>query len=167
MIIHCTKKLSCKLPAVANEPLNETSPLGSWHANLYVIDRHNVLLFVHDDTRYTIFIPGLRKQHYAELGRWFKEAFTASLAYMGMPDSQVHQAELALGVVEFDSCTDRSVLGSMNQMRFMLDGRIEEVSDVMLLNPLSVTRWLCHYPVTHGKTTRMADEAMMERVAAL
>jgi hypothetical protein len=167
MVIHCTKKLAGKLPVVSAEPRGEKSPLGSWHANLYTIDRRNCVLFCHDETRYTLFLPGLRKPHFAELGRWFKEAFTASLAYMGMADSQVRRAELALGRIEFDTRTDRSVLGSLNQMHFMLYGRVNEVDDVMLLNPLSVTRWLCHYPVSRGKTVWMADEAMMERVKAL
>ena len=152
---------------VSGEPLMETSPLGGWHANLYIIDRHNVLLFCHDDTRYTVFLPGLRKAQFAELGRWFREAFTASLTYMGMADNQVRRAELALGPVVFDTDTDRSVLGSLNQMHFMLDARLEEVEDVMLLNPLSVTRWLCHYPVTRGRESWMADQAMMARVEAL
>ncbi len=68
---------------------------------------------------------------------------------------------------EFIFNPNRSVLGSLNQMRFLLDGRVTEVEDVMLLNPLSVTRWLCHYPVSHGKTFWMADEAMQKRVLAL
>ena len=169
MIIHCTKKLAAKLPGVSSEVLAETSPLGSWHAHLYVIDRRNCLLFCHDETRYTVFLPGLRKPELAELGRWFKEAFTASLSYMGLPDNQVCRAELVLGAVQFDTNTDRSVQGSLNQMRFMLDARLEEVSDVMLLNPLSVTRWLCHYPVSvrGGKEFWMADDAMMDLVAVL
>jgi len=39
----------------------------------------------------------------------------------------------------------------------------------MLLNPLSVNRWLCHYPVNiKGENGfRVADETMMERVNAL
>ena len=86
---------------------------------------------------------------------------------MGMADSQVRRAELALGHIEFDTRTNRSVLGSLNQMRFLLDGRVHEVEDVMLLNPLSVTRWLCHYPVGRGKVFWMADEAMQKRVIAL
>jgi hypothetical protein len=170
MIIHCTQKLAAKLPVKPGGPLAETSPLGSWHAHLYVIDRHNVVLFCHDDTRYTVFLPGLRKDDFAELGRWFREAFTASLVYMGVPDNQVRRAELALGAVQFDTSTDRSVLGSLNQMKFMLKARVSTVENVMLLNPLSVTRWLCHYPVVSvhgGKQTWMADQAMMERVAAL
>ncbi|NOZ09996.1 MAG: hypothetical protein GXP09_02950 [Gammaproteobacteria bacterium] len=169
MIIHCTQKLAKKLPDVSTTAHTETSPLGSWHANLYTIDRRNCVLFCHDTTRYTIFIPGLRKAQFVELGRWLKEAFTASLAYMGMEDSQVSRAELALGAVQYDTKTNRSVLGSLNQMKFMLDARVAKVEDVMLLNPLSVTRWLCHYPVNiKGKSGFwMADDAMMERVEVL
>ncbi len=167
MIIHCTKKLAAKLPHVSADQLTENSPLGSWHANLYTIDRRNCLLFCHDETRYTLFLPGLRKQDFAELDRWFKELFMASLAYLGMADNHVRRAELALGKINFDTCTDRSVLGSLNQMHFMLGGRVNEVENVMLLNPLSVNRWLCDYPVRRGKEIWMADEAMLERVMAL
>jgi len=45
---------------------------------------------------------------------------------MGMADSQVQHAELALGRIEFDARTDRSVLGSLNQMRFLLDVRVNK-----------------------------------------
>ncbi len=148
MVIHCTRKLANKLPDVSSVSVEEDSLLGSWHANLYVIDRRNVLLFCHDNTRYKLFLPGMRKLHFLDLGRWFRELFTASLAYMGVADDRVKRAELVLGPVRFDSTTDRSVLGSLNQMKFMLDARVSEVDDVMLLNPLSVNRWLCHYPVT-------------------
>ena len=49
-----------------------------------------------------------------------------------MSDAQVHRAELALEPVIFDTQTDRSVLGSLNQMKFMLDARVHEVEDVIL-----------------------------------
>jgi hypothetical protein len=39
---HCTQKLAAKLPEVSATPLAETSPLGSWHANLYTYDRRRV-----------------------------------------------------------------------------------------------------------------------------
>lgn len=169
MILHCTKKLAAKLPGVSGERLTESSPLGSWHAQVYTIDRHHCLLFCHDDTRYTVFLPGLRKPEFAELGRWFREAYTASLGYIGVPDVQIRKVELALGPVVFDTVTDHSVLGTLNQMSYMLDGRVSEVAIVMLLNPLSVTRWLCEYPVRMrgGRDVWMADEAMVKRVMAL
>jgi len=55
MIIHCTHKLAAKLPGVSSAQLGEASPLGSWHANLYVIDRHNCVMFCHDQTRHVLY----------------------------------------------------------------------------------------------------------------
>ena len=49
--------------------LDETGPLGSWHANVYAIDRRQCLLLCHDATRYCLFLPGLRAPQLRELGR--------------------------------------------------------------------------------------------------
>ncbi|OBS08173.1 hypothetical protein Thpro_022423 [Acidihalobacter prosperus] len=155
------------LPATSREPQAETSPLGSWHAHLYRIDRRHVVMFCHDETRYTLYLPGVRKAEFGELGHWFKEIFTASLAYMDMPESQVLRAELALGPVTFDTCTNRSVLASLKRMRYRLDAHVLEVADVMLLDPISVNRGLCRYAPRRGKSIRVADEAMRECVAGL
>lgn len=167
MLIHCTQRLAAMLPTVSREPQVEVSPLGSWHANLYRIDRRHVVMFCHDETRYTLYLPGVRKPEFNDLGHWFKEVFTSSLAYMGVPENQVLRAEVALGPVRFDLCTDRSVLGSLKQMRYLLDARVLEVSDVMLLDPMAVNRGLGRYAPSRGKAFRMTDEAMMARVAAL
>lgn len=68
MLIHCTLKLSRKLPAVAPEPLPIDSPLGSWTANLLVIDRRQCVLACHDQARFPLFLPGLRKEEFQQLG---------------------------------------------------------------------------------------------------
>jgi len=169
MILHCTKKLAAKLPGVSARAEAETSPLGSWHAHIYIIDRHNCLLFCHDETRYTLFLPGLRKPHFTELGRWFRELFTASLAYMEVPDVQIRKAELALGPVVYDSITDRSVVGTLTQMSYMLDARVCDVANVMQLDPLSVSRWLCHTPVRvrDNRNFWWPDREMAKRIMAL
>ncbi|WP_422398451.1 DUF6933 domain-containing protein [Teredinibacter turnerae] len=64
--IHSTKKLLAKLPLdgsgmVTNTRVNANalaigdSPLGSWHANLLNLQRHNCILFVYDATRFPVF----------------------------------------------------------------------------------------------------------------
>ena len=63
MIIHCSKKLSAKLENVSPTPLEEISLLGGWHAHLFTIDRRQCVMFCHDATRCTLFLPGLRKEH--------------------------------------------------------------------------------------------------------
>jgi len=75
MIIHYMKKLAGKLPEVSSEPLDEASPLGSWHANIYTIDHRNCILFCHDQTRFVLFMAGLKKEHFANLNALFQDMY--------------------------------------------------------------------------------------------
>ncbi len=94
-------------------PLEETSPLGSWHGHLFTLDRRQCMMFCHDATRYVLFLSGLRKADFAELGSaWFRPLYLATLAMSGCPDTQIKKLELALGPMRFDTATDRSVQGS-------------------------------------------------------
>jgi hypothetical protein len=80
VIIHCTKKLAAKLVDVSATPLIETSPLGSWHAHLLTYDRRQFVMFCHDASRYILFLPGLVKSQFADLGRLHKDLLIASLS---------------------------------------------------------------------------------------
>jgi hypothetical protein len=168
VILHCTKMLAAKLPNVSQEPLEETSPLGSWHGHLVRFDRRQCVMFMHDDTRYILFLPGLRKEHFAVLGvRWFRQIYTATLAVLGCPDQQIRKVELALGPVRYDTATDRSVQGSMRVAKQDLEVWVSRVSNVMELDPLAAAAWLNKRPARmHGKLVWPVD-AMCARVEAL
>ena len=147
MILHCTKKLAPKLLAIQNEPQQETSPMGSWHANLYTYDRRQCVLFTHDETRYSIFIPGLVISQFKHFEECFKSMFLASLSIMGVPDNQLTRVELAMGKMILDTNTDRSVLGSMTNLKQMIQARVNDVPNVMDLNILEVNHWLTEIPM--------------------
>ena len=153
MVIHCTKKLAHKLPEVSAATVKEDSPLGSWHAHLYSIDRRQCVMFCHDLSRYVLFLAGLRKEHFAVLGsKWFRELYTASLEVLGCADKQIRKAELCLGPVRFDTATDRSVQGSMRIAHQDLEAQIMRVPNVMNLDPLEVSARLNHRPArVYGK----------------
>ena len=72
--VHATKKLLAKLPLDAEGFLpskydlpasgtdtlhSEDSWLSGWHATTFQMQRRNCLLFVHDKTRFSVFIPML------------------------------------------------------------------------------------------------------------
>ena len=168
MILHCSKKLAAKLDPVSPTRLAETSPLGSWHGHLTVIDRRQCVMFCHDATRFVLFMPGWRKAQFAELGsKWFRILYIGALAVAGCTDSQIKKVELALGPLRFDTATDRSVQGSMRVAQQDLIALINRVPDVMDLDPLVVSRHLNDRPATvHGKWAR-PDSAMREAVARL
>jgi hypothetical protein len=168
VIIHATRKLAARLPDVSPDALQEDSPLGSWHADRLIIDRRQCVFFCHDETRAALFVPGLRKELFADLGaRSFRPLFSATLAAMGCPPHQVSQAELALGPIRFDTATDRSVLSSMRIVRQDLEGHLARVPNVLMLDPLAVALDLCDRPTSvRGKWIR-PDRLLLELVAMI
>ncbi len=168
MILHCSQKLAAKLTDVSPVPLEETSPLGSWHGHLFTLDRRQCVMFCHDATRYVLFLPGLRKEHFAELGgKWFRPLYLATLAMSGCPDTQIKKLELALGPMRFDTATDRSVQGSLRVAKQDLEAWLYRVPNVMDLDPLAMSCHLNERPATvYGKCV-WPEKAMLEAVALI
>jgi len=168
MILHCSQKLAAELPDVSAAPLGEDSPLGSWHGHLFYLDRRQCVMFMHDATRYVLFLPGLRKAQFAVLGeRWFRPLYLATLALLGCPEGQIMQVELALGPVRFDTATDRSVMGSLRIARQDMEAWLYRVPNVMDMDPLIVSRDLNERPTSVYGKYLWPKQAMCERVAAL
>jgi hypothetical protein len=167
VILHCSKKLAAKLPGVSPTPLEETSPLGSWHGHLMLFDRRQCVMFMHDATRFALFLPGLRKAQFADLGQWFRSIYLATLAAFGCPDTQIKKVGLAIGSVRFDAATDRSVQGSMRIAKQDLEARVYDVPNVLDLDPVEVSCGLSHRPATIRGHWIWPDRAMLSMVEAL
>ena len=149
MIIHCTKKLATKLSAVSAEPLTENNPLGSWHANLYTIDRRNCVMFCHDQTRFVLFMAGLKKDDFLNLDYWFQDLFANTLLKLDYDSDLIEKALALLTPSQFDTHCDRSVQGSMRTVRMTeLEIALSKVADVADLPLYSTSTWLNDRPVT-------------------
>lgn len=151
MVIHTTKKLAERLPMVSTGPLQEISPLGGWHANRYTIDRRQCVMFCHDQTRYVLFMAGLRKPLFEQLGRVHRDLFLATLEHEGVPREQVKAASLLLGAAVFDRATDPSVLGSLRIAKQDLDAWVYRVPNVLNLDPVAMSARLNDRPATVRK----------------
>jgi len=67
MIIHCSKKLAAKLADVSPTPRKPV--LSAVGMRIYSPSTGGkCVMFCHDASRYTLFLPGLCKEHFAELG---------------------------------------------------------------------------------------------------
>ena len=168
MIIHCSHKLAAKLSEVSPTTLEETSPLGSWHAHLFTIDRRQCVMFCHDATRFTLFLPGLREEHFAELGsKWFSQLLTATLEASGCVPAQIRKVEFSLGPIRFDTATDRSVQGSLRVAKLDLEAWVMSLPNVMDVDPIAISCKLNHRPTRiYGKFI-WPDLAMLEAVAQI
>lgn len=165
MIIHCTQKMASKLSEVSAEPLSETSLLGSWHALLYTVDRRQCIMFCHDASRYILFLPGLVKADFGNLGRLHRELFLTTLAKQSVAELQLKKIALALGPMRYDRATDRSVLGSMNVARSDLSFTLEFEEKV--LDPVAIALWFNERPAMAGKVLIWPYKAMLELVNSL
>jgi hypothetical protein len=167
MLLHCTQKLAARLPEVSATPLAEPSPLGGWHGNLYQIDRRQCVLFCHDETRYMLFLPGLKKSHFESLGRLHRDLFLLSLAAHDISDAKIMRAGLALGPAAFDGATDRSVLGSMNIAMGDLGAWLERFPNLLEIDPAAAALRLNHRPVTARGFWHWPDKEMLARIERL
>ncbi len=68
MILRCSHKLAAKFSNVSPNPLQETSPLGSWHGHLYTLDRRQCVMFCRDASRFVLFL--LDKFLFGSLPAW-------------------------------------------------------------------------------------------------
>ena len=167
MIFHCTKALAAKIPSVSQTPLTDANPLGSWHAHLHIIDRRQCVMFCHDTTRFILFESGLKKEQFHNLGQLHKQLYLAALISLGVSGVSLKKVELAMGPAQFDTVTDRSVLGTMNQSRSDFDYFIADYNNILEVDAIIAAKWFNHRPLTARGKWLWADKAMLELVGTL
>ena len=133
MLIHCTQKLLAEIP----ERLIDPSASGeSWHANLLRFDRRKCVLFTHDLTLYSVFVPGLKKPDFEHLDAVFGERLFKALLWDEFSQTQIERMLEACRIVRFTRSSNRSVLGSMNDMRFQIGWMVEDDGGLENLDPV-------------------------------
>jgi len=159
--LHATKKLLAKLPVNKEGylPIDKVSsssssalsenPLSGWHANLITLQRRHCILMVHDTTRFPLFITCLTKPDFANLNRHFEDAFMNTLLKLEANQQQLDTAISYLNELCVDSVCDRSVQGTINQMK----GDIEHMLwfdsvDIADLSGYRTAVWLSDRPCT-------------------
>jgi len=118
MLIRCTQKLLAEIPAglVDAEATGE-----SWHANLFLIERRKCVLLTHDATLYSVFVPGLKKPEFARLDDVFGQRLFTTMRWDEFSQEQIERMLDACRVIRYTRTNNRSVLGSMNDLRFQIE----------------------------------------------
>ena len=143
LLIHCTQKLLAEIP----DRLIDPSASGeSWHANVLQFDRRKCVLFTHDTTLYSIFVPGLKKPEFARLDDVFGQRLFKALLWDEFPQAQVERMLEACRVTRFTRSSNRSVLGSMNDMRFRIGWYVEDHGGLADVDLGQLHHWLNRTP---------------------
>jgi hypothetical protein len=159
--IHSTKKLHAKLPLNAegllvDKQLSEPSalamnhnPLSGWHANLIILQRLNCVLLVHDATRFPLFLKSQVKADFVNFNWHFQDALMNTLLKLDANQEQLDTAASLLAPCQFDTECNRSVQGTMNQMK----GDIEHMlwydnANIEDISAYKTGVWLADRPCT-------------------
>jgi hypothetical protein len=92
--------------------------LGQWHANLIYVDRRKTLLFVNDRTLFNFIIPDVTRVQIRQLPDQFRLMLSCVLADEAVPDDVRERILAEYEQIGFAKSSDRSVLGSSNDIAF-------------------------------------------------
>jgi hypothetical protein len=143
-LIHCTQKLLAEIP---NRLIDPSISGESWHANLLPIDRRKCVLFSHDATLYSVFVPGLRKPEFEHLDEIFGQCLFKALMWDGFPQTLIEQMLEACRAIRFTRSNNRSVLGSMNDIRFHIGVNVEHDGGLTNIDLADLHHRLNHIPM--------------------
>ena len=165
-LIRCTKKLLAEMEAhvsSSSEPAN-AARLGNWYAHLLRIDRKKCVLFTSERTLLTFLAVGLSRDAIRDHVTLFQAGLRQLLEGEGFAPGDVDSVldeyqELALAAT-----TDRSVLGSLNDLGRMAAAYIQHDGGLRVSDPGTVNRRLNQTPMSRLQmaspleTTRRALE---------
>ena len=92
--------------------MTPTNRLGNWYGNLFQVGPRKLVLCVSEST----LLPVLLRGRTAEFPRTFTDELGKVLAGIGVPAAVVAEETAASEIAHFAKTSDRSVLGSMNDI---------------------------------------------------
>lgn len=92
-----------------------TDPLFSWHVNILQLKRKHII-FVNDSSRLCLIVNGIRSSQLNKLQEKFITELKEYLLNEGVQRNLVNQYLFEAGEVSISKTSDRSVLGTMNEM---------------------------------------------------
>jgi len=146
-LIQCTKKLLNELPINIENAQDKQTLLGNWHANLLLIERRKCVLFTNDTTLYSLFIPRLVKPDFQKLASIFISNLVANFTYEGLDkyvDAILEEYQYNLS---FRKSSNRSVLGSMNDIVNMISAYLYQHGGLENVNCLKLNQELNRIPL--------------------
>lgn len=123
LLIRCTHKLLAEIPARLADPAASGE---GWHANLLRIERRKCVLFTHDATLYSVFVPGLKQPDFGHLDEVFGQRLFKAMRWDEFSQTQIERMLDACRTIRFARSNNRSVLGSMNELRFHIEVDVED-----------------------------------------
>lgn len=147
--IQCTKKLLDEL-TISKEKTAVISKkpvlLGNWHANLLYVERRKCVLFTHDATLFSFFVAKLIKSDFQNLTAVFLQYLGEALIDADFEKYIPQIMQEYQDNLQITTSSNRRVLGSMNDMVYIIRFSIERDGGLERINPIELSRILNTIP---------------------
>ena len=160
-LIKCTQKLLAEIPSNLVDP---SASGDSWHANLLRIERRKCVLFTHDATLYSVFVPGLKKPNFEGVDEVFSQRLFKVLLWDEFSQTQIEQMLDSCRRIRFTRSNNRSVLGSMNDLRFQVEVNVAHDGGLSNLDMMDLHHRLNRVPLS-AVGYRYAVDGLVEHLS--
>jgi len=147
-ILRCTKKLLTELKTKSSEGTISSDEIGCWHANLLRVDRRKCILFTHDATLFSFFVPGLKKPHFQNIREVFGQNLFKNLLRENFPQNQIEIVLDEHREIIIAKTNNRSVLGSMTDLAFQLKYQIAAMGGLVNVDLAELNHELNRIPMS-------------------
>jgi len=147
MNLGCTQKLLKELgkkPATSSE---NKSWINNWHAYLIIVDRRKCFLLTNNETLFSVFIPGLKKNEFKVIEEVIRQALFKCLINEGLDQASIEQVLDNMKEIIFCKSSSRSVLGSMNDLVNQIDCRVYMSNGLLNTDIVELNRELNRIPL--------------------
>lgn len=112
--IYTSRKLQSFVPEalIQNESPAKINPLGKWNATVFFVSRKKCLLITNSITRYSVFIPGIRKSDFKNISEIFSKALIEQLERDNMPIRELNMRELIGETSLHKTDNHRAIIGT-------------------------------------------------------
>lgn len=116
----CTKKIIdlLKIEPETYIPENDTSVLGSWYANLFLVERKKCLIFVNSRTLFSFVVINQTKKDIEQISNMFRRNLLKRLHAESISPDIIARIMKDHEKITICKTSDRRILGSMNELIF-------------------------------------------------
>jgi len=144
-LIRCTQKLLARIQFESEGDITAT-PSSCWHANLVRVDYHDCVLITHNYTLFSLFVPGVSNADLKYFPDLFGQALFKAMRHSEFTQPQIEHMLEQGRELRFAKTDSRSVLGSMNDMKQMLDYTVYQHGKLAHVGMGDIYRILNHTP---------------------
>jgi len=116
----CTKKIIdlLNITPAPYIPDEDTSILGPWYANLFLVERKKCLIFVNSKTLFSFVTVNQAKKDIKQIGDIFRLNVSARLQAESISHDMIDRIMEDYKTIIICKTSDRKILGSMNELIF-------------------------------------------------